>query len=217
MLQLYKLHGSINWRSVEQSWTNPYGIESRQEPVEDTEASVIYPTPTKHGNALAMPYAELFRRFAASVVRPQSVLITIGYGFPDEHLNAIIRQALAIPSFTLLVVDPDPKSGFVTALRGRDVGVQGAGLLSEEQALWTFCEVPGIDPTNNAAERAVRHAVIMRKVQLGTQSERGSRWVERICSVRETCRLQSRSALDYLIEAAVAAHDRGPAPSLVPP
>ena len=92
-----------------------------------------------------------------------------------------------------------------------------AGLLSEEQALWTFCEVPGIDPTNNAAERAVRHAVIMRKVQLGTQSERGSRWVERICSVRETCRLQGRSALDYLIEAAVAAHNRVPAPSLVPP
>jgi hypothetical protein len=92
-----------------------------------------------------------------------------------------------------------------------------AGLLSEEQALWTFCEVPGIDLTNNAAERAVRHAVIMRKVQLGTQSERGSRWVERICSVRETCRLQSRSALDYPIEAAVAAHNRVPAPSLVPP
>lgn len=92
-----------------------------------------------------------------------------------------------------------------------------AGLLAEEQALWTFCEVPGIDPTNYAAERAVRHAVIMRKVQLGTQSERGSRWVERICSVRETCRLQGRSALDYLIEAAVAAHNRVPAPSLVPP
>ena len=92
-----------------------------------------------------------------------------------------------------------------------------AGLLAEEQALWTFCEVPGIDPTNNAAERAVRHAVIMRKVQLGTQTERGSRWVERICSVRETCRLQGRSALDYLIEAAIAAHNRVPAPSLVPP
>lgn len=92
-----------------------------------------------------------------------------------------------------------------------------AGLLSEEQALWTFAEAPGIDPTNNAAERALRHAVIMRKVQLGTQSGRGSRWVERICSVRETCRLQSRSALDYLIDTAVAAHNRAPAPSLVPP
>lgn len=127
VLQLFKLHGSITWRSVEQSWTNPYGIESRQEPVEDAKAAVIYPTPAKHGDALAMPYAELFRRFAASVVCPQSVLITIGYGFPDEHLNAIIRQALAIPSFTLIVVDPEPTSTFVKTLQGR-----------EDQRVWIF-------------------------------------------------------------------------------
>jgi len=70
------------------------------------------------------------------------------------------------------------------------------------------CEVPGIgiDPTNNAAERALRHAVIMRKTQLGTQSERGSRWIERICSVRETCRLQGRSPLVYLSLAPRRAH-----------
>jgi transposase len=92
-----------------------------------------------------------------------------------------------------------------------------AGLIEEYEALWTFCEVEAIDPTNNAAERALRHAVIMRKTQLGTQSERGSRWVERICSVRETCRLQGRSALAYLTDAATAAHDRRPVPSLVPP
>ena len=92
-----------------------------------------------------------------------------------------------------------------------------AGLLCEYEALWTFCEAPGIDPTNNAAERALRHAVIMRKTQLGTQSDRGSRWIERICSTRETCRLQGRSVLGYLTEAALAAHNRHPAPSLVPP
>ena len=103
--------------------------------------------------------------------------------------------------------------------RSRDKRARGfcSGLLEEYEALWTFAEVPGIDPTNNAAERALRHAVIMRKVQLGTQSERGSRWVERICSVRESCRLQGRPALDYLIDAAVAAHNRAPAPTLVPP
>ena len=59
-----------------------------------------------------------------------------------------------------------------------------SNLLDEYVALWTFCEVPGIDPTNNAAERALRHAVILRKISLGTQSEHGSRWIERICSVR---------------------------------
>src|SRR5690606_7337859 len=51
------------------------------------------------------------------LTRPQSVLFVIGYGFGDEHVNAIIRQALAIPSFTLVIVDPSPKSDFVKTLR----------------------------------------------------------------------------------------------------
>jgi hypothetical protein len=57
----------------------------------------------------------------------------------------------------------------------------------------------------------------MRKVQGGTQSGQGSRWVERILSVNETRRLQGRAMLDYLIEAADAAHPGHDAPSLVPP
>jgi transposase len=91
-----------------------------------------------------------------------------------------------------------------------------AGLLEEWQALWTFCEVPDIPLTNNAAERALRHAVIMRKIQGGTQSEQGDRWAERILSVTETCRLQGRPKLAYLTEAATAAHHGQPAPSLLP-
>lgn len=93
------------------------------------------------------------------------------------------------------------------------------GLLDEYDALWTFCDVKNIEIplTNNAAERALRHAVIMRKVQLGTQSEQGSRWVERILSIRETLRLQDRSVLDYLIRAATAGHHGQSAPSPLPP
>jgi transposase len=93
-----------------------------------------------------------------------------------------------------------------------------AGLLEEYDALWTFCDVPElhIEPTNNAAERAVRHAVLQRRLQGGTQSDHGSRWIERIQSVRETCRLQSRPILAYLIDAATAGHHRLPVPSLVP-
>jgi transposase len=102
--------------------------------------------------------------------------------------------------------------------RGRHVKTRNfcGGLLDEYEALWTFCEVPGIDPTNNAAERALRHGVILRKTQLGTQSEIGNRWIERICTVRETCMLQGRSVLGYLIAAATAAHHRQPIPSLAP-
>jgi len=70
--------------------------------------------------------------------------------------------------------------------------------------------------TNNAAERAVRHAVLMRKLQGATQSERGSRWIERIQSVRETCRLQHRPVLDWLTQAATAAHHCIATPTLLP-
>jgi hypothetical protein len=57
----------------------------------------------------------------------------------------------------------------------------------------------------------------MRRIQGGTQSQQGNRWVERILSVRETLRLQDRPVLDYLIRAATAAHHGQPAPSPLPP
>lgn len=93
-----------------------------------------------------------------------------------------------------------------------------SGLLDEYDALWTFADVPGaeIDPTNNTAERAMRHPVLMRAIQGGTQSERGNRWIERIQSIRETCRLQHRGVLDWLTAAATAAHHGQPIPSLAP-
>lgn len=93
------------------------------------------------------------------------------------------------------------------------------GVLDEYDALWTFCEVEDlkIPITNNAAERAIRHAVLIRRVQHGTQSQQGDRWVERILSIVETCRLQGRSTLQYLIDAATAAHHGRPVPSPLPP
>jgi transposase len=91
-----------------------------------------------------------------------------------------------------------------------------AGLLEEYQALWLFSEAAGVDMTNNAAERALRHGVILRKINGGTKSEQGSRFIERILSVRETCRLQARSPLSYLTDALTASHHGLPAPSLLP-
>lgn len=71
-------------------------------------------------------------------------------------------------------------------------------LLQGEGHLWTFLRVEGVEPTNNAAERAIRHAVLYRKVSGGTDSERGSRFVERILSVVATCRQRGGDTLDYL-------------------
>jgi len=55
-----------------------------------------------------------------------------------------------------------------------------------------------------------------RKISRGTQSERGNRWIERVCSVRESCRLQRRPVIGYLIDVATASQQRGPIPTLVP-
>ncbi len=71
-------------------------------------------------------------------------------------------------------------------------------LLRLWECLWTFTRVEGVEPTNNAAERALRHAVIWRRISGGTDSEAGSRFVERMLSVVATCRQQNRSALEYL-------------------
>ena len=82
--------------------------------------------------------------------------------------------------------------------------------------LWTFCFVQGIEPTNNAAERALRPAVIHRKLSFGTQSESGSRFIERMLTVSETCRLQNRSVFTFLTEAVEAHFNATTAPSLLP-
>ncbi|MDE0398993.1 MAG: SIR2 family protein [Candidatus Poribacteria bacterium] len=117
VLHLYKLHGSISWIAEEPSLDNPYGVEAVYAKDREGARLLIYPTPAKIGETLGMPYAELFRRFAGNVAQAQSVLFTVGYGFGDQHVNAIIRQALALPSFTLVIVDPCPNSRFVRILR----------------------------------------------------------------------------------------------------
>jgi transposase len=75
-------------------------------------------------------------------------------------------------------------------------------------ALWTFVTVNGVQPTNNAAERALRGPVIHRKLSHGTQSEDGERFIERALSASVTCRLQHHSPFAYLREL-LAAHTHG--------
>jgi transposase len=76
-----------------------------------------------------------------------------------------------------------------------------ANILQVEPCLWTFARREGIEPTNNNAERALRRAVLWRKKSFGTQSETGSRFVERILTVVTSLRQQGRDVLDYLTAA----------------
>ena len=81
--------------------------------------------------------------------------------------------------------------------------------------LWTFLEHEGVDPTNNAAERSLRHAVIWRKLSFGTQSAKGSRFVETLLTVIETCRQQSRNVFQFLTTAVKALFANQSTPSLL--
>ena len=120
---------------------------------------------------------------------------------------------------------------YVSGLRGRFHNYLGYGqqfadaktaatcanLLDLGPALWTFVRRPGVEPTNNEAERALRHGVLWRHTSFGTHSAEGSRFVERLLTVRDTLRQQQRNVLDYLMRACEAAVRQQPAPSLLPP
>jgi transposase len=89
-------------------------------------------------------------------------------------------------------------------------------LLAVEPALWTFVRVEGNEPINNAAERALRHAVLWRKVSHGTDSEIGRRFVENIHTVVATCRQQGRNVLECLTGCCRATLEGTPRVSLLP-
>ncbi len=104
-------------------------------------------------------------------------------------------------------------------LRGRHPKTAGTcqELLQHRQWLWTFLDHAGVEPTNNASERALRPAVIWRKLSFGTQSAKGSRFVETLLSVIETCRQQSRNIFDFVTAAITRLYDaQQPATSLLP-
>jgi transposase len=89
-------------------------------------------------------------------------------------------------------------------------------VLKVYDALWTFGRVEGVEPTNNAAERAIRPGVLWRKNSFGTQSAQGSRFVEARMTVVATLKQQHRPVLSYMTDACQAAATGLPAPSLVP-
>jgi transposase len=104
---------------------------------------------------------------------------------------------------------------------GRSCGVpQTAGtcqaILKQREALWTFVQVPGVEPTNNAAERAIRPGVLWRKGSFGTHSEAGSCFVTSMMTVVATLKQQQRHVVAYLTAAHAAALRGAAAPSLLP-
>lgn len=100
--------------------------------------------------------------------------------------------------------------------RSRRVASMCRTLLSGLHSMWTFVRLEGVEPTNNLAERTIRHAVVWRKSSQGTDSASGSRFVERMLTTVQTLRLQKRNVLEWVVAAYEAKLHRRAAPSLLP-
>ncbi|GBF20351.1 MULTISPECIES: SIR2 family protein [Arenibacter] len=103
---LFKIHGSVNWVEVEET-SKLFNVKELQNITFDYLSSqknvMIYPSPIKQNSSLGSPYSDLFREFQKRIAQNQSVFITMGYSFSDEHINNLIYQALTIPTFRLVV------------------------------------------------------------------------------------------------------------------
>lgn len=124
VIRLTKLHGSLDWRaggSTIRRCMLPFGANADHPeiPAQPYDSVLIYPNPAKDVETLSYPYAELFRDFAAAVCRPNAVLVTFGYGFGDDHINRIIRDALTIPSTHLVIISYDDPGGRISRFCAR--------------------------------------------------------------------------------------------------
>ncbi|KGN85309.1 SIR2 family protein [Porphyromonas gulae] len=121
VVRLTKLHGSIDWvqnggeirriglpfgAKVITPYLKAPGLDNV-----NTMKLMIYPNSAKDRETAEYPYVELFRDFAASICRPNSTLVTYGYGFADEHINRVIHDMLTIPSTHLVIISYDDPIG----------------------------------------------------------------------------------------------------------
>jgi transposase len=151
-------------------------------------------------------------RIGLALLAIEKQLFTLWYRMRDGTLAGADFQVAMLPLMTHV------KTLLLEGLVGGDTKMQGTcrNLLKLEAALWTFVWEPGVEPTNNSAERPLRRAVLWRRRSFGTQSEAGSQFVERILTTVATLRQQRRDVLDYLTAACSAAIRKNPAPSLLP-
>lgn len=101
---LYKIHGSINWISKDEKI-----YEKSISEINDNDTVMIYPTPLKDRTTLMTPYSDLLRTMQQSFMKPNSILISLGYSFSDSHINRIVLNALAVPSFRLIIFGSGPE------------------------------------------------------------------------------------------------------------
>ena len=128
-----KLHGSLDWsfdadtRQISRVGI-PFGPsdETLSMPASPIDTVMIYPNPAKDVETTQYPYAELFRDFASATCQPNSVVVTYGYGFGDDHINRVLLDMLSIPSAHLVIIIyhvDDRIEGFISKTRPAQVSI----------------------------------------------------------------------------------------------
>ena len=153
------------------------------------------PATVAYGHRLLRAMGRLFRVFHSCQSDAPEVL--------RQKLERVRERILAMA----LAQVPETKEAQNMAARFRKHG----------KAYFEFITTPGIDPTNNIAEQAIRFVVIDRLVTQGTRSERGRQWCERIWTVMATCAQQGRSAFKFILQTVEAYFANLPTPSLLAP
>jgi transposase len=169
-------------------------------------------------------WAHLKRDFQGLIDSPCGVRRRLGHDLmrPTKEMFGLWEKVrdgtLSRPEFRDRMVEIRRRVEDVLLRGYYDGRVRGfcTDLWEHRARLWVFVDVEGVEPTNNAAERSLRHAVIWRKLSFGTQSAGGSRFVERMLSVIETCRQQKRDVFAWMVNAVHAHLAHRPAPSLLP-
>jgi transposase len=157
-----------------------------------------------HGRQTCL--AHLIRRARGLAERKEPELAKFGYRVRVE-LQRLVHWAMAPPTAGDVQTWYARMVHLIGQYRHRrdEAGTFARTLEREMGALWTFVVEEGVEPTNNRAERALRFAVLWRKMMQGTHNGKGDRWVERILSLRETCRLRGIPTFPILVEAVTCA------------
>jgi transposase len=153
-----------------------------------------------HGRQTCL--AHLIRRGRGLAERQDAELAWFGRRVLAE-LQRLVHWATAPPTAGEVQTWYARMVHLLNQYRGRqdEAGKLARTLEREMGSLWTFVVEEGVEPTNNRAERALRFAVLWRKLMQGTYNEKGDRWVERTLSLRETCRLRGIPTFPVLVEA----------------
>jgi hypothetical protein len=153
VVRLTKLHGSVDWafsggdvvrRAI--PFGGPHTISAEQ-----AFGMMIFPNSGKDIETAFFPYAELFRDFSAAACRPNSALVTYGYGFGDDHVNRVIRDMLTLPSTHLVIISFDDAGGRIPRFverSGRAAQISqviGPRLAALDQLVPHYLPKPAID------------------------------------------------------------------------